>query len=182
MRAGALPDVVFILTFVCITILHVIHKMRTIFAWAFSFLLFAAPSFLFSQCQQFAKAKCMPQLKPYLSSGQLYSTTLLQNDKTELTMTFYSGQNYRVAVCSEKALGQVTFKLKDADGNVFFTNKGYGNFWDFNVQNTQELTIEVNTPAADPAVATDKKGVVLDKSGCVAILVGFNINLPIASK
>ena len=152
--------------------------MKNLFALIFSLLLIIASTTVFSQCQQYAKAKCMPQLKPYLSSGQVYSTTLLQNDKTELTMAFYSGQNYRVAVCSEKSLGQTTFKLKDGDGNVFFTNKGYGNFWDFNVQATQELTIEVNTPAGDPATAADKKGVVLDKSGCVAILVGFNINLP----
>lgn len=146
-------------------------KIKKLFPIILSLLVFGGSISTFSQCQQYAKAKCMPQLKPYISSGQLYSTTLLANDKTELTMTFYSGQNYRVAVCAEKALGQTTFKLKDADNNVFFTNKGYGNFWDFNVQSTQELTIEVNTPSGD-ANAT------LDKSGCVAILVGFNINLP----
>lgn len=149
--------------------------MKNIFALVVSLLLLSSASSLFSQCQQYAKAKCMPQLKPYISSGQLYSTTLLSNDKTELTMTFYSGQNYRVAVCSEKALGQAIFKLKDADNNVFFTNKGYGNFWDFNVQTTQELTIEVNTPPGDSDAT-------LDKSGCVAILVGFNINVPTAAK
>ena len=144
--------------------------MKSKFILIISLVLSAGLSDLSAQCQQYAKIKCMPKLKPYLSSGQLYNTTLLANDKTELTMTFYSGQNYRVAVCSEKELGQVTFKLKDSDNNVFFTNKGYGNFWDFNAQTTQELTIEVVTPPSDPDAT-------LDKSGCVAILVGFNMGV-----
>lgn len=125
----------------------------------------------FSQCQGYAKGKCLPQLKPYINGGQLFSTTLLSNDKTELTKTFYSGQNYRVLVCGQKDLGEITFKLKDAYNNVVFTNKGYGNFWDFNVQSTQEFTIEVTTPEGDPSAT-------LDKSGCVAIIVGFNPMLP----
>jgi hypothetical protein len=123
-------------------------------------------NYAISQCQSFAKTKCLPQLKPYISSGQLYSTTLLANDHTELTMTFYSGQNYRIAVCAQKSLGEISFRLKDGDNNIIFSNKGYGNFWDFTVQSTQELTIEVITPPGDPNAT-------LDNSGCVAILVGF---------
>ena len=127
----------------------------------------ATAQLTFSQCQGYAKMKCLPKLKPYINSGQLYNTTLLNNDRTELTMTFYSGQNYRILVCAEKALGEINFRLRDADNNVIFSNKGYGNFWDFNVQSTQELTIEAITPPGDPNAT-------LDKSGCVAIIVGFN--------
>lgn len=122
------------------------------------------PFTAFSQCSNFVKNKCTPKLKPYLFTGQAHNTTLLSEDRTELTMTFYSGQNYRIMVCTEASLGKVQFKLKDANNNIFFTNKGYGNFWDFNVQTTQELTIEVITPPSDKDI---------DESGCVSILVGF---------
>ena len=124
------------------------------------------PLWSMAQCMGFAKNKCLPKLSPYNNSGQMYNTTLLSGDRTELSMTFYAGQNYRILVCAQKELGEVQFKLKDVNNNVIFSNKGYGNLWDFNVQVTQELTIEATTPASDPDV-------ILDNSGCVAILVGF---------
>ena len=38
--------------------------------------------------------------------------------------------------------------------------------WDFNLESTQDLTLEVVTPPS-----SDKEA--LDKSGCVSILLGF---------
>jgi len=149
-------------------------SIRNVFRVFFFFFLLTAGQQVFSQCQGYAKSKCLPKLKPYINGGQLYNTTLLSNDHTELTMTFYSGQNYRVLVCAQKDLGEISFKLKDSDNNVIFSNKGYGNFWDFNVQTTQELTIEAVTPPGDPSAT-------LDKSGCVAIIVGFNAGLTVAN-
>ena len=119
----------------------------------------------FTQCNAFGK-KCSGKLSPYFNSGQMFNSTLLSQDHAKLSMTFYKGQNYRVLVCSEEDLGEVKFNLIDASNNIIFTNKGYGNFWDFNVEATQELIVEVITP---PAYAKDN----LDKSGCVTILVGF---------
>ena len=125
-----------------------------------------APISAMAQCAGFAKNKCLPKLVPYVNSGQMYNTTLLAGDHTELSMTFYAGQNYRILVCAQQDLGEVQFKLKDGNNNVLFNNKGYGNFWDFKVQTTQELIIEAITPPSAPDVS-------LDNSGCVAILVGF---------
>ena len=140
-----------------------INNLLKLLAFA---ILLNIPSLGFGQCAGFAKNKCLPKLAPFINSGQMYNTTLLSGDRTELSMTFYAGQNYRILVCAQKELGEIQFKLKDASNNTIFSNKGYGNMWDFNVQSTQELTIEVTTPATDPDVA-------LDKSGCVSILVGF---------
>lgn len=140
-------------------------NIRTFFRLGiFLLLAFLFSTTAFSQCSNFIKNKCGSKLKPYLSTGQIYNTTLLSEDRTELTMTFYSGHSYRIIVCSEAALGKVQFRLKDANNNILFSNKGYGNLWDFNIQTTQELTIEVITPPSDKEI---------DESGCVAILVGF---------
>lgn len=118
----------------------------------------------FSQCSDFVNGNCVRKLKPFLFTGQAHNTQLLPEERTELTMIFYSGQSYRIMACTEASLGKVQFRLKDASNNIFYTNKGYSNSWDFNVQTTQELTIEVITPPSD-------KGT--NKSACVAILVGF---------
>ncbi len=117
----------------------------------------------FAQC----KNKSLAKLKPYISNGQVTNTTLLAGDKTEVAMTFYYGDEYRIVISAAEALGKIQFNLKDAAGNTVFTTKGYGTIqWDFDVQSTQDLTVEIIAPAS-----TGGDG--LDKSGCVAVSVGF---------
>lgn len=120
----------------------------------------------FGQCNLFAKSKCFPKLKPYLNTQQLCNTVLLNGDKTQLTSTFYYGDEYRLIVCAQEALGKIQLNIRDAQNNIIFTTKGYGMImWDFNVESTQDLTLEVVTPPAS--------GDGLDKSGCVSIIMGF---------
>jgi hypothetical protein len=119
------------------------------------------------QCNLFTKTKCLPKLKPYLNTQQLCNTVLLSGDKTQLTSTFYYGDEYRLLVCAQEVLGKIQLNIRDAQNNIIFTTKGYGTImWDFNVESTQDLTLEVVTP---PAAANET----LDKSGCVSILLGF---------
>lgn len=121
----------------------------------------------FGQCTTFTKNKCLPKLKPYINSEQLCSTVLLSGDKTQLSSTFYFGDEYRILVCAAEELGKIQFNIKDEKNNILFTNKGYGVImWDFNVENTQELTLEVITPPL-------ANGETVEKSGCVSILLGF---------
>ncbi|RLD57431.1 MAG: hypothetical protein DRJ01_13870 [Bacteroidetes bacterium] len=110
----------------------------------------------------------MPLLSPYIYNGQLNSAILSEGDVAELMLTFYSNQDYRVLVCSEKTLGNIGFRLLDTERNVIFDNKdhGYTNMWDFSSTSTQQLIVEVSVPESD----TDAKTV---KSGCVSILIGF---------
>jgi hypothetical protein len=120
-----------------------------------------------AQCKAFVK-KQIPKLSPYIHNGQLNSSVLLSGDQAELTLTFYSGQTYRVMVGSQETLGDVYFILKDSNKNQVFNSKDQGksNYWDFTVESTQQLTVEVKVPDVDAP-----NGIV--PSGCVSILVGF---------
>ena len=120
----------------------------------------------FGQCNGFAK-KSIVKLKPYLNTQQVFSTVLLNGDKTQLSSTFYYGDEYRLIISAQDQLGKIQLNIKDADGNVVFTTKAYGTImWDFNVEATQDLTLEVVTPEK---AATQTE----DKGGCVSIIIGF---------
>lgn len=96
------------------------------------------------------------------------STTLSAGQSTELSMTFSSGQAYRILVCSQEILGDVTFKVMDLSHKVVFDSKdnNYPDFWDFKVKNTQQFIVHVDTPKSNSPSS-------ILPSGCVSILVGF---------
>ncbi|HET6245636.1 MAG: hypothetical protein H0V01_00540 [Bacteroidetes bacterium] len=130
-------------------------------------LLFALPLSVFAQCNSFMKLKCNPILKPYLSSGQVFNSTLLSEDKAKLLLTFYEGMNYRIVVCSQPELGNVQMRLKDGKNKIVFTGSVQeSNFWDLKVDATQVMTIEVLTPVLENTES-------MVKSGCVSLMVGF---------
>ncbi len=133
-----------------------------------------ALTFLYSnntsaQCKKFANEVGKPLLRPYISNGQLNTTSLSEGDAAELIVTFYSRQKYRIVVCSEENLKNVTFTLSDLNGNVFFTNADYDfiNHWDFKTSTTQKLRIEVKVPKDKNNKSEETE------TGCVSILVGF---------
>lgn len=120
----------------------------------------------FAQCNGFAK-KSLSKLKPYLNTQQVFSTVLLNGDKTQLSSTFYYGDEYRLLITADDKLGKIQLNVKDAQGVIVYSTKAYGTImWDFNVESSQDLTMEVVTPEAT-AGSTE------DKSGCVAIVIGF---------
>jgi len=120
-----------------------------------------------AQCKGFVK-KQIPKLAPFIHNGQINSSVLLSGDHAELTLTFYSGQTYRIMVSAQETLGKVAFTMKDATKNVLFNSKEQNNaeYWDFTVESTQQLSIEVVVPDVDVPSG-------LVPSGCVSILVGF---------
>lgn len=123
-----------------------------------------------AQCNAFVKMKCLPKLKPYLNTQQLANTVLLTGDKTQLTSTFYYGDEYRILICAQEALGKIKLNIKDASDKIIFTTSGYGMImWDFNLEATQDLTLEVISAPLEES----KGGDGLDKSGCVSIIMGF---------
>jgi hypothetical protein len=130
----------------------------------------ALPVFASAQCTTFLKTRCAPHLKPYISSGQAFNSTLLSEDRAKIVMTFYEGMEYRVVLCSHKDLGNVQLRIKDGKNKVLFTgNVEEKHSWDLKVDVTQVMTIEVITP---PAQTADN----FDKSGCVSLLIGFKPN------
>ena len=120
-----------------------------------------------AQCKGFVK-KQIPKLAPFIHNGQINSSVLLSGDNAELTLTFYSGQTYRIMVSAQETFGKVSFTMKDANKNILFNSKEQGDaeYWDFTVESTQQLNIEVTVP--DVEVPSG-----LVPSGCVSILVGF---------
>ena len=121
----------------------------------------------YAQCKGFVK-KQIPRLTPFIHNGQINSSVLLAGDHAELTLTFYSGQNYRLLVSNQETLGDVYFVLRDVSKKEIFNSKNQGkdDYWDFSVESTQQLTVEVIAPDADAPSG-------LVPSGCVSILVGF---------
>ena len=122
-----------------------------------------------AQCRRFTEKTCLPELAPYSNNGQISTTTLFEGDSATMVMTFYSLLDYRLMVCPHPVLGQqVHFKVRDNDGELLYNSKeGEKNVWDFRVNSTQDLRIDVIVPE-DPESASN-----MPPSGCVSIVLGF---------
>ena len=126
------------------------------------------PIAIFAQCKNMAKKTCIPKLVPFVHNGQLNSSSLAAGETAELSMTFNSGLDYRILVCAEDVLGKPTFKVIDVEKNVVYNSAESGAipFWDFNVESTQQFTVEVSVPPSDSPNS-------IVPTGCVTVLVGF---------
>ena len=113
---------------------------------------------LVKECEKILKGK----KGDFVSDGQVY-TALLDRQKAEFTTTFYGGTTYRIACTAGTDDAYVIFTVKDADGNVLFTNRKYKNssYWDFKVPTTIPVTIETE-------LDLDKK-----VTGCAIMMIGF---------
>jgi hypothetical protein len=131
-------------------------------------LMIILPFETFSQCKGYTRRHCKSQIQPYVFNGQLNSAVMSEGDVAELILTLYTGQNYRIFVCSQELLGNVEFVLLDSEKNIIFNNKDhdYVKYWDFTSEVTQQLTVQVKIPATENI--SD-----IIQSGCVTILVGF---------
>lgn len=120
-----------------------------------------------AQCNTFVKKKCMMKIQPFTHNGQMNTSTLTAGQNTELNMTFYSGQSYRILVCSQETLEDVSFKVMDMSHKIVFDSKQNDSpdFWDFKVKNTQQLIVHVDVPQAGTSSTP--------QSGCVSVMVGF---------
>jgi hypothetical protein len=143
--------------------------MRTLKIFSLALVMVVATAAnLNSQCKSYIKRSCVPKLTPYVHSGQLNKTVLFPGDKAEIMLTFYSGMDYRIIVCSEVILGKVTYKVMDMDRNLIFDSakeKDKGSF-DFKVASTQQLMVEITVP--QPIVQPE-----ILPQGCVAVVVGY---------
>ncbi|MFL5764527.1 MAG: hypothetical protein ACJ77K_11350 [Bacteroidia bacterium] len=128
----------------------------------------ALPAVSSAQCTTFVKKKCMPKISPFTLNGQVNTTTLSSGQTTSMNLTFYAGQDYRIVVCAQPELGDVSFVIKDMQKKVVFDSKknDLPDFWDFKVKNTQQFVVEVQVPESESTSSTPP-------SGCVSIMVGF---------
>ena len=119
------------------------------------------------QCRGFTKKTGRPLVEPYIHNGQMNSAVLFPGDSADIMLTFYSEQQYRLVICSEEQLGDVSYKVSDIERNLIFDSKNSDSkVFDFIVESSQQLVISVAVPESDNTHdITDQ--------GCVAILVGF---------
>ena len=131
-------------------------------------LLLFSSSAVYSQCINFARNVGKQQLGDYIHDGNYNATVLEEGEKAELFKTFFSGQRYRIAISKVEQLPDIHFRILDKEGNVLFDNvdHNYQLIWDFNVESTQMLVIELNVLEKDPA--SDEL-----INGCVSVLFGL---------
>lgn len=135
---------------------------------AFFLILFVFASvYGFSQCDQFVKEECMPQLGSFTDIGKRNLAVLLPGDTAQIGVTFYKAHQYRVVVCAQQNLGKVRFRLLSRNGAVLFDSKAHNNptYWDFNVGVTQNVVVQLIVPP----VGSNQ----VAQTGCVSVLIGF---------
>ncbi len=121
-----------------------------------------------AQCKSFTKRKCVPELAPYKFNESFNAAQLAPGEDAEVNLTFYSGQEYRIVVCSQSIIGEINWQVVDAANNILFesfADEPQSSF-DLKVLDTQQLKVKVWVP--DQKTAND-----MVHMGCVAILVGF---------
>jgi len=100
----------------------------------------------------------------FISDGQTYRALLMNaEENAEFHSTLYGGTIYRIAACTGLTDGNLIFTVKDAEGNMIFTNSEFKNapYWDFKVTNTLDCVIEAKLDSKNPS------------SGRAVILIGF---------
>jgi hypothetical protein len=144
--------------------------MKKIFQFTVAITLLAIlPVSVNAQCKGFAKKICKVELYPFTHDGNYHAAILNVGEEAELYKTFYSDQNYRIAVCGADNLPEIEFRIIDSDRNILYTNKDrdYSRIWDFRLEASQQLKISVKVPAED-GIPEEVDG------GCVAIMFGVN--------
>jgi hypothetical protein len=125
-------------------------------------------SFAQAQCRSFAKNKCVPELAPYKFNETFNAAQLAPGEEAEVNLTFFSGQEYRVMVCAHPILGEVNWKLVDANNKMVFeslADKPRKHF-DLKATSTTQMKVVVWVP---PLKAKSD----MVHVGCVAIMLGF---------
>ena len=144
------------------------HYWRLLFTFLISAVITVNVS---AQCKGFAKKICKLELIPYIHDGNYHAAILNEGDEAELYKTFYSGQDYRIAICGSDALPDIEFQIIDSYKNVLYDNKdnNLSRIWDFRLESSQQLKIAVKVPPGDTTSE-------YPASGCVAIMFGFKEN------
>ncbi len=121
-----------------------------------------------SQCMAFAKSVCKVKLAPFIHDGNYNAVIMSEGESAELIKTFFSGQKYRITVCKVDKLPPVRFWITDSRDRVLFDNstQNYVDTWDFELEKTQMLSLNIRINDQSPESETII-------SGCVAVLFGI---------
>ncbi|UCG26695.1 MAG: hypothetical protein JSV24_06850 [Bacteroidales bacterium] len=142
---------------------------RILYLFIVATLLVSLPVLIQAQCKGFAKNICKLELSPdYTHDGNYHAAILTEGEEAELYKTFYSGQDYRIAICGSDNMSDVEFRVLDAKKTVLYTNRDndFNRIWDFKLESSQQLKIFVRVPVNPDTSAEPQQG-------CVAIMFGF---------
>ncbi len=130
---------------------------------------FWSASSVSAQCASFARAVVKPELSPFFHDGNYNATILGEGETIVLKKTVFDGQKYRVVVKGVPELPGIRFRVLDTDSRVLFDNASYdyADKWDFDVQVTRTIQVEV-------AVLEDENPAT-SIGGCVAVLFGLEL-------
>lgn len=143
-------------------------KRITLLFTCFALMLLASID-LSAQCRTFVKNNCGEAMGEYIPGENFSAAKFMPGDEAELAMTFSKGEDYRLLVCTQPVLGDVGFKIKDAEGSTLYDSAEheFKEHFDFRVPGTQELIVEVKVPDTDAGNFAPQ--------GCIAILVGKKV-------
>ena len=129
-----------------------------------------------AQCRGFAKEYCKKLLGNYVATGESNTSELKPGEKHQFMATFYKGQHYRIAVCSDESLGNIQFTIRNAKRQLYFDNHGeeIQNF-DFRVSTTQQLIISLIVPKSSSNSSENDTKEKEEISGCVSAITGFRL-------
>lgn len=120
-----------------------------------------------AQCKTFTKKHCIPQVSPYIFNGQYNGDVFVPGGAAEMQMTFQKGLKYKILICHQEVIKKVRFKVLNTNRTVLFDSYEEGqNFFEFQVESTQDLIIQVF------AMAQNNPNNIVP-AGCVSLLVGF---------
>jgi hypothetical protein len=107
------------------------------------------------------------KLAPFTYNGQMNTAYLAPGESIEFQSAYNRGVNYRIMIAGDNLPG-IYFKVYDADHRELYSSKDSKNptVWEFNIEETQDLVIEVFAPKTDGTVK---------KNTCVALLIGFKL-------
>ena len=144
-------------------------KLNKILGAGLIILLIVSANVSQAQCKGWVKRKCLPGITEagFKFSGQMNTAVLVEGEKADMSLTFNSGKTYRLMVCAQEILGDVTFKIMDKDRTLIYDSADKEeNYFDFNVESTQQLIIEIIIPETQ---STHGMG----HHGCVSIIQGY---------
>ena len=119
-----------------------------------------------AQCKAFVRT-CVPELHPYIHDGSYQAVIMGEGEEAEVYKTVFSGQQYRLYICVDKALPDVEFIVSDIRRNILFDNRKNDNtaMWNFRPTASQQIKITIRIP---------KKSSGSEQAfGCVSVLFGL---------
>ena len=121
-----------------------------------------------AQCRKFAKKNCPDVLAGYTPDGTMEGEQLFEDEFRTYNRMFYSGVDYRVAICVDDKVKEGTwFEVVDSKGVVLHSTEGTGNYsWDFNVSSGIALDVIVHMPPKPE----DRY---FRNMGCTTLMIGF---------